>query len=231
MQDYYSKKLSADRLRRVYEVASPRVRQYLDAEVEFVRSHLKPGNRVIELGCGYGRILPSLAEKAGLVVGIDSSIESIRSGTEFLSDCENCDIAVMSAEHLGFRDRTFDCVVCIQNGISAFKIEPVALITEAIRICRDDGVALFSTYSAKFWDDRLEWFEEQSKHGLLGEIDYDKTGHGNIICTDGFTATTFSADQFRNIASELGLDHSIAEVDSSSLFCIFRKKAVGQACP
>jgi 2-polyprenyl-6-hydroxyphenyl methylase/3-demethylubiquinone-9 3-methyltransferase len=223
MQDYYSKKLSADRLRRVYEVASPRVRRYLDAEVEFVKSHLKTGDRVIELGCGYGRILPPLAEKAGLVTGIDSSIESIRSGIDFLSDCRNCSLAVMSAGNLGFRDRTFDCVVCIQNGISAFKIDPVALVGEAIRVCRDDGVALFSTYSAKFWDHRLEWFEVQSRHGLLGEIDYAQTGDGQIVCKDGFRATTFTKDDFREIAEILDVSHEITEVDESSLFCAYSR--------
>ena len=34
MQDYYSQRLSADRLMRVYEVASPRVRRYLESEID-----------------------------------------------------------------------------------------------------------------------------------------------------------------------------------------------------
>ena len=225
MQDYYSQKLSADRLMRVYEVASPRVRRYLESEVEFAKSQFAPDSTVIELGCGYGRVLPPLAEKAGLVVGIDSSIDSIKAGIDFLSDCSNCSLAVMSAEHLGFADSTFDAVICIQNGISAFKVDPVALVRESLRVCKDGGAAIFSTYSDKFWDHRLEWFEEQSKHGLLGEIDYEKTGNGNIVCRDGFTATTFTARQFEKIGHELDVMFEITEVDDSSLFCIFRKIA------
>jgi len=223
MQDYYSQKLSADRLMRVYEVASPRVRRYLESEIEFVKSNLAPDSTVIELGCGYGRILPPLAERAGFVVGIDSSIDSIKSGIEYLSVCDNCTLAVMNAEHLGFADGTFETVICIQNGISAFKVDPVTLVRESLRICKDNGATIFSTYSPKFWEHRLEWFEEQSKHGLLGEIDYDKTGDGNIVCKDGFTATTFTHEQFENIAETLGVTCEITEIDDSSLFCMFRK--------
>ena len=64
MSGYYSQKLSAVRLKQVYDIAPPRVRQYLDAEVNHVLEKMHPGDLVIELGCGYGRILPKLAEKA-----------------------------------------------------------------------------------------------------------------------------------------------------------------------
>jgi SAM-dependent methyltransferase len=74
---YYREKLSAARLRRVYDVASPRVKQYLQAEVDFVLSRMKRACSVLELGCGYGRIIPDLAAKAGIVFGIDNSQSSI----------------------------------------------------------------------------------------------------------------------------------------------------------
>jgi len=62
MTDYYAEKLSAERLRRCYEIASPRVKQYLEAEIDFVCDHLKGSEVVIELGCGYGRVALRLAE-------------------------------------------------------------------------------------------------------------------------------------------------------------------------
>jgi len=65
---YYDDKLAAARLRRVYELASPTVRQYLDAEVEYVRGRLEPGDVALELGCGYGRVLGALAARVGAAV-------------------------------------------------------------------------------------------------------------------------------------------------------------------
>jgi 2-polyprenyl-6-hydroxyphenyl methylase/3-demethylubiquinone-9 3-methyltransferase len=64
MISYYSQKLSAERLRLCYEIAPPRVKRYLEAEIEFVMSKIKPSDRVLGMGCGYGRVLQRLMTKA-----------------------------------------------------------------------------------------------------------------------------------------------------------------------
>jgi hypothetical protein len=92
-----------------------------------------------------------------------------------------------------------------------------------LRVCRPNGVALFSTYAEKFWSDRLEWFELQAGAGLLGEIDRERTGNGFIACKDGFTASTVSPDQFRSLTASLPATLTLPEVDGSSLFCILKK--------
>jgi 2-polyprenyl-6-hydroxyphenyl methylase/3-demethylubiquinone-9 3-methyltransferase len=60
----------------------------------------------------------------------------------------------------------------------------------------------------------------QANEGLLGEIDEDKTGNGKIVCKDGFTATTFTPDQFQQLVNSLGRKAEITEVDESVLFCV-----------
>jgi 2-polyprenyl-6-hydroxyphenyl methylase/3-demethylubiquinone-9 3-methyltransferase len=78
---------------------------------------------------------------------------------------------------------------------------------------------LFSSYSNKIWDDRLDWFRKQSQDGLLGEIDEEKTRDGTIVCKDGFRGITISGNQFIELFDECGLNASIIEVDESSIFC------------
>lgn len=219
MRDYYSEKLSSDRLKRVYDVASPRVRQYLESEIKCVVDRIKPDDCVLELGCGYGRVLRDLCDPAGMVFGIDSSVSSVIMAKDDLAGLPNVRLSAMNAGWLGFGDDRFDIVACIQNGISAFKVEPRDLVAETVRVTRPGGRVLLSSYSDKFWDDRLEWFEMQAAEGLLGEIDYDATGDGVIVCKDGFRATTFRSDDFARLASELDLKYRIEEVDESSLFC------------
>lgn len=219
---YYAEKLSALRLKRIYEIATPRVCQYLDSELDHVLSKIRPGDKVLDLGCGYGRIIPQLAEKAETVVGIDSSLESLRLGQEMLADISNRHLLCMDAASLGFTYKVFDVVICIQNGISAFHVDQTRLIEASIRVVKRGGIVLFSSYSDKFWPHRLEWFELQAKEGLLGEIDYEKTKNGEIVCRDGFTATTVSADRFRSLTVGLNAgvdDVDIVEIDNSSLFC------------
>ena len=219
MSDYYSDKLSAERLVRVYETAPPRVRRYLKAEVEHIVEKIRPGDMVLELGCGYGRILPGLARTASSLIGIDTSLASLKLGLEKLKGIPNCHLLNMDATRLAFADRVFDAVICIQNGISAFHVDQRILIRESLRVARSGGTVLFSSYSDKFWNARLEWFRLQSEAGLLGEIDPERTGNGVIVCKDGFTATTVGREEFLSLVEGIDAETRIVEVDNSSLFC------------
>jgi 2-polyprenyl-6-hydroxyphenyl methylase/3-demethylubiquinone-9 3-methyltransferase len=219
MSGYYDERLAAERLRQCYEIAPPRVRQYLEAEVRHVLTRVHPGDRVLELGCGYGRVMKRLTGAAGLVVGIDTSAASIAMAQRSLRARSLCRLAVMDAAALGFREASFDVVVCIQNGISAFLVDRRVLAQEALRVTRPGGRVLFSSYAAQFWEARLEWFALQAAHGLLGEIDRERTGDGVIVCRDGFRATTVEPEEFAALATDLGVRALIEQVDGSSVFC------------
>lgn len=220
---YYRNKLSAERLKLCYEIAPPRVKQYLRAETEFVLQNIRSSDITLELGCGYGRVLRQIAKKAKIAIGVDTSIDSLLLGRKMLSGFKSCILLKMDAIQLAFLDQTFDRVICIQNGISAFHVNQKDLIRESIRVTKHRGKILFSSYSDKFWEHRLEWFRLQSKAGLVGEIDYEKTVNGLIVCKDGFTATTVGPDQFRELTSKFDVDTKIVEVDESCLFCVITR--------
>jgi len=216
---YYRTRLSGERLRSCYELAPQRVQQYLDAEISFVLGRVEAAESVLELGCGYGRVLARLAQKARRVVGIDTSLESLTFARELTADCRSCEVTVMDATALGFRDRAFDMAVCIQNGICAFRVDPRKLLQEALRVTRPGGSVLFSSYADAFWPHRLAWFELQADQGLVGEIDYAATIRGEIVCKDGFRFATFGAEDFTQICADLSVQPTIVEVDDSSVFC------------
>lgn len=219
MTGYYNDKLAAERLRQCYGLAPERTRQYLQAEMDFVLSRIKPGDIVLDLGCGFGRTLPPLAAKARSVVGIDNAAASIAMARQAVKGISNIVVKEMDAARLRFADNLFEAVICIQNGISAFHCDQKNLIREALRVTKPGGLALFSTYAEKFWPHRLQWFKLQSEAGLLGEIDWEKTANGIIICRDGFTASTVSPEQFRQLSAGLPAQVTLTEIDESSLFC------------
>ncbi|MCK4695379.1 MAG: class I SAM-dependent methyltransferase [Candidatus Cloacimonetes bacterium] len=224
MKNYYSKKLSSTMLYKCYEIASPRVKKYLKAEIEFVLKHIEPADIVLELGCGYGRVLKKLIGKARKVVGIDTSKESLQLARDILGKNKSLELYEMNAINLKFEDGEFDIVFCIQNGISAFHVDRQQLIKEAVRVTRSGGKVLFSSYSNKFWKDRFEWFQLQAEHNLIGEIDYEKTGNGVIVCKDGFRATTVSSEELLSLSSNLNIVTEIVEEDNSSIFCVMTVK-------
>jgi len=217
---YYDETLAADRLERCYELAPPRVRRHLEAEIAHVLGFVRAGLRVLELGCGYGRVLARLVEAGAVVFGIDTSLASLALGR---SSLDAVTLVAGDAGALPFADNRFDLVVCIQNGLSAFHRDPRRVLSEAVRVTRArGGRVLLSSYSERFWDQRLDWFRLQSASGLIGEIDEDRTGGGVIVCRDGFTATTVTRDDFDSLARELGVCARLTEVDGSSLFCEIR---------
>jgi SAM-dependent methyltransferase len=224
---YYTDRLAAERLRRCYALAPPRVRQYLEAEIAHVSSRIRPGALVLDVGCGYGRAIPAWAERtgrSGLVIGIDTSAESLGLARRALKACPNVCLIRMEAQSLGFIDEAFDVTACIQNGVSAFHVDERHLLEECLRVTRPGGTVLISSYAEKFWPTRLEWFRLQAREGLIGDIDEESTGRGVIACQDGFRATTVSVARFRELAGGLKADVTIEEVDGSSLFCDLVKR-------
>ena len=219
MESYYADKLSAERLRRCYELAPPPVQRYLAAEIDHVRQEMAPGSRVLELGCGYGRVLRELAPRAGEIVGIDISLSSLLLARAELAGEENIRLVRMDAVNLAFRPRIFDLVCCVQNGISAFGVDRRRLLEAALAVTRPGGQVLFSSYAEEFWEERLNWFRIQAAHGLVGEIDEAATGDGVIVCWDGFRATTIGPEEFSALAANLGCRAEIEVVATSSLFC------------
>ncbi len=219
MKEYYSYLLNSNNLKKCYEIAPIRIKKYLQAEIAFVANKCSEEDILLDLGCGYGRVSFELLDRVNKVVGIDYSSENINLANELNGKNKRCEFHVMNAIDLEFRNHTFDKVICVQNGISAFKVDPVRLMYESIRVTKKGGMVLISSYSQKFWNDRLEWFELQSKEGLIGEIDYTMTRNGTIICKDGFKATTFSKEDFLKYASNFNVKTTIHEIDNSSIFC------------
>lgn len=222
MSNYYAQSLNAMKLLQVYQTKYPRIKRYFDEEINFVRQNLYGNEKVLEVGAGYGRIIKELAPFAASFMGIDISKASVELGRGYIKECPNCNIQVMDVYNLEF-DEEFDVVLCLQNGLSAIKGQPINLIKQCMKVLTSGGKAYFSTYSAKFWNHRLTWFHEQADKGLIGEIDLEKTHDGIIMCKDGFTAITFSEDELKKLGEESGFHYRIEEVDESSLFLILEK--------
>ncbi len=218
MENYYKEKMSAQKLYQVYDTKIQRISQYLQAEIDFVKKNLSKTQNVLELGAGYGRIVKELAPYCNSIIGIDISEENVELGREYIKEHPNADMVVMDVHNIQL-SAPVDVVLCLQNGLSAMRLDSV-MIHRILDILKSGGVAYFSSYSANFWDYRLEWFEEQAANGLLGEIDYEQTKNGVIICKDGFKAFTHSLEDLKKIGEESEYLYEVKEVDNSSIFLI-----------
>ena len=223
MVSYYEDKLSAERLRKCYEIAPSRIRQYLKAELDFLIQCTEGSNRILELGCGYGRVIKKLGRPMTEDLGCDTSQRSLRLAKNYLNQLPNVELVCADASSLPFRQNVFDAVFCVQNGISSFGVNQRRLVAEAARVTMVGGLVIFSSYSTKIWKERLAWFRLQAQANLIGEIDETRTRGGTIVCKDGFRATTTSRMRFEKLFTDAGLIPRMRELDGSSLFCLARK--------
>ena len=221
-ENYYAKSLNAQKLYQVYQTKYPRVKQYFESEIDFVRNRLQGTERILELGAGYGRIMKELAAHCKSIEGIDISPDNVEFGKEYLGEISNAKLIVMNAHNMLF-DETFDVVLCLQNALSAMKVQPLEFVKKIVDLLSPGGKAFISTYSAKFWEHRLAWFHEQAEKGLLGEIDMEKTRDGVIIGKDGFRAITHTTEDFDAVGISSGFPYEIIEVDESSVFLVITK--------
>ncbi len=222
MGSYYSESLNATKLFEVYQTKIERVKQHLGKEIEFVRNHLSLDDVILEMGAGYGRIMKELAASVKFVYGIDISDNTVAFGQKYLKECPNCELKMEDAYKFT-SDIQYDAVLCLQNALSAFKGKDTHLVDIALKALKKNGRAYFSSYSSKFWETRLAWFQEQASKGLLGEIDLEKTKDGNIVCKDGFISTTFSENDMERLGKASECNFDIQELDNSVIFLIIQK--------
>lgn len=103
-------------------------------------SDLRPGNRVLDVGCGIGIHTSFLSNMGGGLIGIDLSTRSVRLANHRITVKAQQAICLPGdAERLPFRDATFDAVCCLGSVLNYVHNYRRA-IAELCRVVRPNGV-------------------------------------------------------------------------------------------
>lgn len=116
---------------------------------------VQPRERVLEVGCGGGIMLPMLAAavgEIGRVVGIDISPDQIAAANALCADTNIVEAAVHDAKKLPYGDASFDAVVAIQ--VIEYLDQPSKALSELRRVCGIGGriVILATNWDTMFWN-------------------------------------------------------------------------------
>jgi ubiquinone/menaquinone biosynthesis C-methylase UbiE len=122
----------------------------------YLLPHLRPGTKLLDVGCGPGTITADLAALVtpGEVIGIDASPAVIAEARDGMT-AGNLSFAVGDVDQLPFADDSFDVVHAHQ--VLQHLADPVAALGEMRRVCRPGGLvaARDADYAAMAWYPRL----------------------------------------------------------------------------
>jgi arsenite methyltransferase len=116
---------------------------------------LQPGERILEVGCGGGALLPPFAAavgQAGRVVGIDISSDQIRAANAACSGSGIATAEVQNVVQLPYEEASFDAIVAVQ--VIEYLEQPAKALSELRRVCSSKGrlVVLATNWDTMFWN-------------------------------------------------------------------------------
>jgi ubiquinone/menaquinone biosynthesis C-methylase UbiE len=170
-----------DELQAVYthghHAAVLRSHQWRTAEnsAAYLLPHLRPGLRLLDIGCGPGTITADLAELVapGRVTAVDAAADVLVEAARVASErgLDTVDFATADVHALDFPDGTFDVVHAHQ--VLQHVTDPVQALREMRRVCRPGGVvaARDGDYAGMCWfpavpalDEWMALYQRVSRH-------------------------------------------------------------------
>jgi ubiquinone/menaquinone biosynthesis C-methylase UbiE len=116
---------------------------------------MQPGERVLEVGCGGGALLPRLAAAvgpAGRVAGVDISADQIAAARRLSTDIAIIEATTADIHQLPYEDASFDALVAIQ--VIEYLSTPAKALSELRRVSGAQGrlAVLATNWDTMFWN-------------------------------------------------------------------------------
>jgi SAM-dependent methyltransferase len=171
---------------------------------------LRPGQRVLDVGCGPGRHAHALAERGIEVVGVDIShrfVELARDGAPPLASFLRAD-----ARDLRF-DAEFDAAISLCQGAFGLAGGPKApldadgdVLAGIARALRPGAVAAVTAFSAYF---QVRWLEEIDSFDAVAGVNHERTevrDEDGVAAAADLWTTCFTPRELRLLAQRAGLE-------------------------
>lgn len=164
--------IDEDFVRHGYELDDV-IQQYIEdtrkgawvEEKQVFKKYVKKDMKILDVGCGTGRITFYLSEFSKNIDGIDFSRPMIEAAkTLNIEFGTNINFREGNVLDLQYNNTVFDCVVFAYNGLNTIPEynNRIKALSEIKRVLKDDGVFIFSSHIRKKIDKKLffYWFKQ-----------------------------------------------------------------------
>ena len=133
----------------------------LDELEHFLLRNMLPrsGRRIIDIGCGFGRLADCYLDRFEQVVMLDGSITLLKQAQDAIKD--RAVYIAADANHLPFTRSSFDCVLMFR--VFHHLTDSQAILTELNRVLGDMGVLVFNYCNKLSGRQVMRWLMGSSK--------------------------------------------------------------------
>lgn len=212
--DFFSRTEQSEFITRVYLETPAVIQNFFRQESQMLQKTLSGAGRVLEVGCGFGRVLEWVPEGVRYT-GVDIARHNV---TEAKARNPRGDWICGDATALSFGDQVFDAVFCIQNTLGNMEGIETRVMAEMRRVCRKKGKVILSVYAEDSFETRRIWYDRLVDIGIFRRIWMDPD-HPRITRSDtGWSSRCFDRTEVRGFfegASSL----EITKLNSFLYFC------------
>jgi SAM-dependent methyltransferase len=139
------------------------------------------GHRIIDLGCGFGRLADCYLDRFEEVVLVDGSMSLLKQAREFVGD--RATYIAVDANHMPFRASSFDCVLMVR--VFHHIHDSASILKNLKNILTNKGILLFNYCNKLSARQLFRWFlHKSSNNPFTLEPDVDVrfiTHHPNFV--------------------------------------------------
>ncbi|MCK9578148.1 rRNA adenine N-6-methyltransferase family protein [bacterium] len=198
-------------IRLVENTNNPFLRDFIDKELDYLCSIDNLSEKaIVDVGSGYGRVVPILAPKAKSFYAVELDKNMLRELKKTVKDYKNCLVIECDAQELQSSLKLVEIekpiVMSLQNSLGTPYGDPYKIIDEVANFAKEKHgeviISLFTQESLK--DEGVSIYA--SLEGLVGKIDLEKTNFekGDFITRTGYKSHWFSCGEREEIKNLIG---------------------------
>ena len=115
-----------------------------------IASHIQPGSKLLDVGCGNGSIYGQCLPRGYDYLGVDLSENAVAEARTAGINAQKID----DATRLPFPDESFDAALCLE--VLEHLFQPQLAAAEILRVLRPGGVFISTVPNAVYWRRRIE---------------------------------------------------------------------------